>query len=136
MGSPEQTTVIEVDDISLAKAFIAVQAAANKKAENMRILDLREISSFTDYFLVCSGMSDRQVQAIADSISIELKEDAFTPIAMEGYREGRWVVLDYGDFVCHIFQDALREYYDLEQLWHEAKRVPIPTELYITSTQH
>ncbi len=131
-----ETTVIEVDDVSLAKAFISVQAAANKKAETMKILDLRELSTFTDYFLICSGQSDRQVQAIADSIAIELKEEGFAPISLEGYREGRWVVLDYGDVVVHIFHDALRDYYDIESLWYDAKKVPIPQELYITSVQH
>lgn len=131
-----ETTVIEVSEISLAKAFLAVQAAANKKAEVMKILDLREISSFTDYFVVCSGHSDRQVQAIADSIVIQLKEDGFMPISVEGYREGRWIVVDFGDVVIHVFMDALRDYYDIEELWHDARKVPIPQELYITSPSH
>ena len=129
-------TVIEVSEVSLAKAFLSVQAAANKKAENMKILDLGKISSFTDYFVVCSGQSDRQVQAIADSIVIQLKEDGFRPISVEGYREGRWVVVDFGDVVIHVFLDALREYYDIEKLWHDARKVPIPAELYITSPTH
>ena len=131
-----ETTVIEVDEISLAKAFLSVQASANKKAEHIQILDLRHLSTFTEYFVIASGFSDRQVQAIADSIVIELKEDGFTPVSVEGYREGRWVVVDYGDVVMHIFMDALRDYYDLEQIWFDAKKVPIPQELYITSTQH
>jgi ribosome-associated protein len=131
-----ETTVIQVNDISLAKAFLAVQAAANKKAETIKVMDLRGLSSFTDYFVICSGFSDRQVQAIADSIAIELKEENFAPISVEGYREGRWIVVDYGDVVIHVFMDALREFYDLEQLWFDAKKVPIPQELYITSTQH
>ncbi len=131
-----ETTVIEVSEESLAKAFLSVQAAANKKAENIRILDLKELSSFTDYFVVCSGQSDRQVQAIADSVVIQLKEDGFTPISMEGYREGRWILVDYGDVVIHVFLDALRDYYDIEQLWHDAKKVPIPVELYITPPSH
>jgi len=134
--APETTTIIEVEEISLAKAFLSVQAAANKKAENIKVLDLRGVSSFTDYFVICSGMSDRQVQAIADSIAIELKEDGFAPISVEGYREGRWIVVDYGDVVIHAFLDALRDYYDIESLWYDAKKVPIPQELYITSTQH
>jgi len=129
-------TVIQVSEISLAKAFLSVQAAANKKAETMKILDLKDISSFTDYFVVCSGQSDRQVKAIADSIVIQLKEDGFTPISVEGYREGRWVVVDFGDVVIHVFMDALREYYDIEHLWHDARKVPIPQELYITSPSH
>ncbi len=131
-----ETTVIEVSEESLAKAFLSVQAAANKKAENIKILDLKKLSSFTEYFVVCSGQSDRQVQAIADSIVIELKEDGFTPISMEGYREGRWVLVDYGDVVIHVFLDALREYYDIEQLWKDAPKVPIPIELYITPPSH
>jgi ribosome-associated protein len=131
-----ETTIIEVDEISLAKAFLSVQAAANKKAEGIKVLDLRGVSGFCDYFVICTGMSDRQVQAIADSIAIELKEENFAPISVEGYREGRWVVVDYGDVVIHVFLDALRDYYDLEALWFDAKKVPIPQELYITSTQH
>jgi ribosome-associated protein len=133
--APETQTIIEVDEISLAMAFMAVQAAANKKAETMKLLDLRHLSTFTDYFLICTGQSDRQVQAIADSIVIELKEDGFNPISVEGYREGRWIVIDYGDMVVHVFLDALRDFYDLEQLWFEARKVPIPQELYITPIQ-
>ena len=129
-------TIIEVEEISLAKAFLSVQAAANKKAEQMKILDLRNVSSFTDYFVVCSGHSDKQVKAIADSIVIELKEDGFMPISVEGYGDGRWVVVDFGDVVIHVFMDALRDYYDIEQLWHDARKVPIPAELYITSPSH
>jgi ribosome-associated protein len=130
-----ETVVIEVDEVSLAKAFLSVQAAANKKAETIKILDLRGLSAFTDYFMICSGQSDRQVQAIADSICIELKEDGFEPISVEGYREGRWVVVDFGDLVIHVFHDALRDYYNIEELWYDAKRVPIPQELYITQIQ-
>ena len=132
----EETTLLEVNDISLGMAFIGVQAAANKKAENFRVLDLRDISGFTDFFMICTAFSDRQVQAIADSIAIELKEEGFTPISLEGYREGRWVVLDYGGVVFHIFLDALRDFYKLEELWLDAKKVPIPPELYVPSTQH
>ena len=132
----EQTTIIEVDDISLAKAFLSVQSAANKKAEYIKVLDLRALATFTDYFVICTGFSQPQVQAISDSIAIELKEEGFQPISVEGYREGRWVVVDYGDIVIHVFQDALRDYYEIEQLWFDAKKVPIPQELYITSIQH
>ena len=130
-----ETVIIEVDEVSLAKAFLSVQAAANKKAETIKVLDLRNLSSFTDYFMVCSGQSDRQVQAIADSVTIELKEEGFNPISVEGYKDGRWVVIDYGDVVIHVFHDALRDYYDIEQLWFDAKRVQIPQELYISPIQ-
>jgi ribosome-associated protein len=134
--APETTTVIEVGEVSLAKAYLTVQASANKKAENIKVLDLKNLSSFTEYFVICSGTSDRQVQAIADSIIIELKEEGFLPVAVEGYREGRWVIVDYGDMVAHIFHDALREFYDLENLWNHARKVPIPQELFITSIEH
>ncbi len=134
--APEAQTIIEVDQISLAKAFLAVQAASNKKAEQIKILDLENQNSFTDYFFICTGYSDKQVQAIADSIAIELKEDGFQPISVEGYRDGRWIVMDYGDMVVHVFLDALRDFYDLEHLWNGAKRVPIPTELYTMTPQH
>ncbi len=134
--APEPTTVIEVEEESLAKAFLSVQSAANKKAENIKILDLRDLSSFTEYFMICSGTSDRQVQAIADSVVIDLKQNGFAPISVEGYREGRWIIVDYGDAVVHVFLDALRDFYNLEQLWANAKRVPIPQELFITSIQH
>ncbi|MBS1960034.1 MAG: ribosome silencing factor [Bdellovibrionales bacterium] len=131
----QETVVIEVDEVSLAKAFLSVQAAANKKAESIKVLDLRPVSSFTDYFVICSGQSDRQVQAIADSICIELEESEFKPISVEGYKDGRWIVIDYGDVVVHVFHDALRDYYDIENLWFDAKRVSIPQELYITPIQ-
>jgi ribosome-associated protein len=134
--APEQTTVIEVGEESLAKAFLSVQAAANKKAETIRVIDLRELSTFTDYFLICSGMSVPQVKAIADSIVIHLKEEGYGPISVEGYSEGRWIIVDFGDMVVHVFLDALRDYYDIEALWQEGKKVPIPSELYITSIQH
>lgn len=129
-----EPTVIQVSEVSLAEAFLSVQAAANKKAETIKVLDLKEISSLADYFVICSGQSDRQVQAIADSIMIELKESGYAPISVEGYREGRWVIVDFGDIVVHVFLDALRDYYDIETLWRDAKRVPIPQELFITST--
>src|SRR5262245_33516494 len=108
-----EQTIIEVNDEGLAKAFMSVQAAANKKAETIKVLDIGEVSSFTDYFVVCSGLSDRQVQAIADSVAIELKEQGYAPLSVEGYGEGRWVIVDFGDVVVHVFMDALRDYYDI-----------------------
>lgn len=131
-----EQTIIEVNDEGLAKAFMSVQAAANKKADTIKVLDIGDVSSISDYFVVCSGMSDRQVQAIADSVAIELRDQGYTPISMEGYREGRWVIVDFGDVVVHVFMDALRDYYDIESLWQNARRVPIPQELFITSIQH
>lgn len=112
------------------KALVCARAAIDKKAENIQVLDLSEISSFTDYFVICSGVSDRQVQAIADSVKHVMEASGHELISSEGYTDGRWVLMDFGDVVIHVFLDALREYYDLENLWSDAPRVKIPSEFY------
>lgn len=115
---------------SRARALECARAALDKKAENLKILDLSGISGFTDYFVICSGMSDRQVSTIAESVVEELKKQGLRPLAEEGLGDGRWVVIDYGDVVVHVFLDAIRDYYDLESLWAKAPRVPIPPEFF------
>jgi len=90
------------------------------------ILEVKKLSSFTDYFVICSGHSDRQVQAIAGHIEERLKEGNFRPLSVEGKREGRWVLLDYGDVVIHVFYQPVREFYDLERLWADAPRIDLP----------
>lgn len=117
-------------DPSLEKALACARAAIDKKAENIRILDLSATSGLTDYFVICSGMSDRQVQTIADNVESELKKKGSRPLASEGTAEGRWVVMDFGDVVVHVFLDAIRDYYDLESLWSSAPRVPVPADLF------
>ena len=117
-------------DPSCAKALACARAAIDKKAEHVKILNLTGISGFTDYFVICSGMSDRQVQAISDSIEFEVEASGSEVLSVEGYTDGRWVLMDCGDVVVHIFLDALREYYDLEALWQDAPRVKIPSEFY------
>ena len=119
-----------------SKALLCAQAALEKKAENVKILDVSLISSFTDYFLVCSGNSNRQVQAISDSVKFKAKEAGLEIISVEGYADGRWILMDLGDVVVHIFQDVLREYYALETLWAGAPRVQIPTEFYQSPVRH
>jgi ribosome-associated protein len=118
------------EDSSCRKALQCARAAIDKKAENVKILELTNISGFTDYFVICSGMSDRQVQAIADSVSHAMEAQGQELLSSEGYSDGRWVLIDFGDIVVHIFLDALREYYDLENLWGDAPRVKIPSEYY------
>ena len=118
------------NDPSLERALRCAQAAIDKKAENLKILDLSNLSGFTDYFIICSGMSDRQVQAISDAIDGAMRKSGTRTISTEGYSEGRWVLMDYGDVVVHVFLDALREYYDLENLWSDAPRVKVPSEFY------
>ena len=120
----------QVTDPSLAKALACARAAIDKKAENVKILDLSELSGFTDYFVICSGISDRQVQAMADAVDGLMEKTGHGALSAEGYGDGRWVLMDFGDVVVHIFLDALRDYYDLENLWADAPRVSIPGEFY------
>ena len=125
-----ETTKITELDPSRAKALACARAAIDKKAENLKILELTEISGFTDYFVICSGVSDRQVKAIADSVGGAMDSAGHDLLSAEGYGDGRWVLMDFGDIVVHVFLDALREYYDLENLWADAPRVKIPSEYY------
>lgn len=120
-------------DPSKAKALECARAAIEKKAENVKVLDLTELSSFTDFFVVCSGMSDRQLQAISESVEEAMAQAGKELLAIEGYGEGRWILMDFGDVIVHVFLDALREYYDLEKLWADAPRVKVPSEFYGTA---
>ena len=109
--------------------LVAVRAAESKKATDIKVLDLTGITSFADFFVICTGANQRQVQAIGDEIGLRLKHDAGElPISMEGYNQAEWVLADYGDFIVHIFSPKAREYYDLERLWRSAKAVAIPPE--------
>jgi ribosome-associated protein len=111
---------------SQEKAFLCARALLDRKAIDLVILEVKDLSSFTDYFLICSGNSDRQVQAIASHIEERLGKEGIHPLGIEGKREGRWILLDYGDVVVHIFFHPVREFYDLERLWSEATRVEFP----------
>ncbi len=111
------------------RALLCAAYALEKKAFNVRILEVRETSSLTDYLLLASGRSDRQVQAVAEAVRLGLKKEHHSPpLAVEGMTEGRWVLLDFGDVMVHIFQEPVREFYDLDGLWSEAAEVPIPAE--------
>jgi len=102
----------------------AIAACQEKKAEEITILELEKGSgAFTDYFIVCSGTNPRQIQAIADEVELRLKRDGLYPAHVEGYRQAEWVLLDYVDFVVHVFAEKARRYYELERLWKSAKRV-------------
>jgi ribosome-associated protein len=104
----------------------ALHAAGEKKAIEPVVLDLRDIASFTDYFVIVSGQNDRQVQAISDEIYEHLKKSGETAARVEGYKTAEWILLDYGDFVVHVFERKARQFYDLERLWRESKRVDLP----------
>lgn len=106
----------------------AVGAAQEKKATDITVLDLTGITSFTDHFVICTGASSRQNQAIADEIRLRLKNQGETAHSVEGYEQGEWILSDYGDFLVHVFTAKAREYYSLERLWREAKVIPIPAE--------
>lgn len=109
---------------------LAVDCALDKKALNLVALDLREIASFTEFFVIASGTNQRQVQAIADEIRERLRKQSDSrAIRVEGYSAAEWVLLDYGDFIVHIFEKKAREFYDLERLWRDARRVDIPSEV-------
>ncbi len=113
---------------SKEKSIFCAKTALEKKAFNITILELKQASSLTDYFLICSGRSDRQVQAIAQSIEEKMGEKGIRPLGEEGMREGRWILMDYADVVIHIFYEQVRLYYDLEGLWIEAPRIDPPKE--------
>jgi len=106
-------------------AMRALALALDKKALEPVLLDVRDLCSFCNYQLVVSGRSDRQVDAISDGIASGLKAEGLRPLGAEGARTGQWSLLDYGDFVVHVFLHTAREHYDLEGLWNDAPRVPI-----------
>ena len=103
----------------------ALEAALDKNALEITVLELKEDGSFTDYFLICSGTSSRQIQTISDEIERRLGLSGLHPLDVEGYNHGEWILMDYMNFVVHIFSERAREFYDLERLWRTARRVPI-----------
>jgi len=111
---------------SKEKAILCARAALDHKAIDLAILEVKKLSSFADYFVISSGSSDRQVQAIASHVEEKLGKQGLHPLGIEGKREGRWVLLDYGDVVIHIFYQPIREFYDLERLWSDAPKVELP----------
>ena len=130
-GSPQLKPVsVEPETGELDERIkTAIHAAAEKKALDIAVLDLREIASFTDYFVILSGTNERQVQAISDGVVDTLKKAGSPAARVEGYNTAEWILLDYGDFVVHVFDDKARKFYDLERLWRESKRVPLPVDL-------
>jgi ribosome-associated protein len=105
-------------------AIAAARAAASKNARDILILDVSELIVITDYFVIASGGSDRQVKTVAEEIERSVAATGMKPVRREGEREGRWVLLDFVDFVAHVFRDQEREYYGLERLWRDAPIVP------------
>jgi ribosome-associated protein len=126
-----KTDVKETDQtpVETPTWLLAVRAAESKKATDIKVLDLTGITSFADYFVICTGSNQRQIQAIADEVRMQLKQEAGElPTSVEGYNQAEWVLADYGDLLIHIFSPKSREYYGLERLWRNAKTVEIPAE--------
>ena len=112
---------VPAQDLSTVR--VAAAAALDRKAVQLRVLDLDAVSDFTEFFLICSGTSDRQVQAIADAILGSLRAAGHRPLHVEGYKHGTWVLLDFGSLVAHVFDEETRAFYALERLWADATDV-------------
>ena len=110
------------------KAYLSVSAGIEKKGSDPVILDLRELFFITDYFIILSGNSDRHVRSIADFIEEVLYKKGFLPLSIEGFSEGKWILMDYDDIIIHIFQKEVREFYDLEGLWIDVPREDVYEE--------
>ncbi|HYD48807.1 MAG TPA: ribosome silencing factor [Terriglobales bacterium] len=108
------------------RALHCVRYALDKKAYDLVLLEVGKLTALSDYFLICTGRSDTQVQAIAQSIEENLGREGIRPLSIEGYTHGQWVVMDYDDVIVHIFYEPVREFYDLERLWSKATRVDLP----------
>jgi ribosome-associated protein len=104
------------------KARICARGAADYKAQDVVVLNVTGLCSFTDYFILCSGKSSRQVQGIADRLTDDLRKQGIRALAVEGQQEGKWVLMDYGDVVIHVFYEPVRQFYDLESLWSDAEK--------------
>ena len=121
----EQPIRLETEDA----VMMAARAASDKKAIDLVILDLREVAQFTEFFFICTANNTRQVQAVTDAIEERLREAGKRPLHIEGYAAAEWVLLDYGDFIAHVFSPTSRRFYDLERLWRDAKRVPLSDDV-------
>ena len=104
-----------------------IKAILGKKALNIVALDVADMTSYADVFIFCSGRSNRQVTAIADSIKTDLKKHRIKPVSVEGSKDGHWILMDYGHVIIHVFYEPVREFYDLEGLWVDAKRIMTPS---------
>jgi ribosome-associated protein len=126
MKTPQKRTRTRPAPKKLSADLTAVIAAAlDKKAEDVVVLDLTKASAFTDFFVICTGANRRQVQAITDAVQEALARRGSRPALIEGYERGEWVLIDYFDFIVHVFMPATREFYSLERLWGDAERVDV-----------
>jgi ribosome-associated protein len=110
-------------------ALLAAEAASDKKATDVDVIDVGQLLVVTDFFVICTGENDRQVRAIADEVERQLKEAGLSAIGREGTEESKWVLLDFTDLVVHVFQPAERDFYRLDRLWTDAPRLELPPEV-------
>ena len=115
-----------MSNTSEADLDLFINAALGKKASNVVALDVQNLTSFADTFIICSGRSNRQVNAIAEHIQKDLKKHKIKPLSVEGVGDGQWVLMDYGHVIIHVFYDSVRDFYDLEGLWLDARRIETP----------
>ena len=114
-----------MNDVSREMAKIACHALSDKKAEDVQVIDISEISVIADYFVIATGTSSTHVKALADEVEAQLDESGISVSHVEGYRSNSWILLDYVDVVVHVFSDEAREYYDLERLWQDGEIIDI-----------
>ncbi len=119
---------LEQEEILEPNWLTAVRAVQEKQGTDIKVLDLRPVTSFTDYFIICTGSNSKQNQAISDEVLRMMKLRGERPISVEGYDPAEWILMDYADFIVHIFSVKGRGYYDLDRLWKQATPVDIPAE--------
>jgi ribosome-associated protein len=123
------TATAQTSDAALRRALVAARVAGENRGRNIAILDMRELTALFDYFVLATGSSRRQLHAISEEIDRVLEQElGDRRLGIEGYQESRWILLDYGDVVIHLFEPEMRHYYALEELWAHAKRVPVPEQ--------
>jgi ribosome-associated protein len=127
VGAHASERTIDFSDID-ERMRLALHAAGEKKAIDLTVLDLRGVVTFTDFFIIATGANKRQMQAITDEVVEQLKKSGTPAARVEGYQTAEWILVDYGDFLVHVFEEKARRFYDLEYLWREAKRLDIGAE--------
>jgi ribosome-associated protein len=115
-------------DDTKKRVLLCVNAALEKKAKDIIILNMQKVTSFADYSIICSGNSDRQVQSIAQAIEENMKKSGFRPLGIEGEKTARWILMDYADIIVHVFYEPVRDFYDIERLWSDAPKMEIEND--------